>query len=89
MEITYKVDFSTTEDDKIVAIYSHENEQVILDKEVACVGGVEIWLNALLKMHQQSVGSVISQGLQLLETPESDVFTLIDDAILQVIELNV
>ncbi|XP_063992717.1 dynein axonemal heavy chain 8 [Diachasmimorpha longicaudata] len=78
-----KVDFSEAETDKIIAIYSHENEKVVLDREVACVGGVEIWLNALLKMHQQSVGSVISQGLQLLDTPENDVFALIDDAILQ------
>ncbi|XP_015117111.1 dynein heavy chain 5, axonemal [Diachasma alloeum] len=78
-----KVDFSETENDKIIAIYSHENEKVVLDKEVACVGGVEIWLNALLKMHQQSVGSVISQGLQLLDSPENDVFALIDDTILQ------
>ncbi|XP_011309279.1 dynein heavy chain 8, axonemal-like [Fopius arisanus] len=78
-----KVDFSDVENDKIVAIYSHENEKVVLDKEVACIGGVEIWLNTLLKMHQQSVGSVISQGLQLLSIPENDICTLIDSAILQ------
>ncbi|XP_034939850.1 dynein heavy chain 8, axonemal [Chelonus insularis] len=79
-----KLEFSEADYDKIVAIYSREDEKIVLEKEVTCTGGVENWLNVLLKMHQQSVGGVISQGLQRLLTPETSILTLIDDSILQV-----
>lgn len=65
-------------------MYSRENEKVALEKEVICTGGVENWLNTLLSIHQMSVGSVISQGLQTLGTEEFNLIQLIDDSILQV-----
>lgn len=67
-----------------MAIFSREKEKVVLEREVTCVGGVENWLNSLLKMHQQSVGSVISQGLQLLNNPDTEILQLIDNSVLQV-----
>ncbi|XP_058810344.1 dynein axonemal heavy chain 8 [Phymastichus coffea] len=79
-----KLDFSEKEYDKVITMYSRENEQVIFEKPVLCTGGVENWLNSLLKMHQQSVGVVIAQGLQTLVEPGTDLLSLIDNSILQV-----
>ncbi|XP_036143732.1 dynein heavy chain 8, axonemal [Monomorium pharaonis] len=79
-----KLKFSEKEYDKIVAMYSREDEQIVLEKEVACTGGVENWLNVLLTIHQQSVGAVISLGLQSLRTSEFDILLLIENSILQV-----
>ncbi|XP_011871302.1 PREDICTED: dynein heavy chain 8, axonemal [Vollenhovia emeryi] len=79
-----KLKFSEKEYDKIVAMHSRENEQIVLEKEVACAGGVESWLNVLLTVHQQSVGAVISLGLQSLRTPEFDILLLIENSVLQV-----
>ncbi|XP_044594901.1 dynein axonemal heavy chain 8 [Cotesia glomerata] len=79
-----KLEFSASEYDKVLAIFSREEEKVLLDPQVLCTGGVENWLNVLLKVHQQSVGDVISQGLQLLANPETVILTLIEESILQV-----
>lgn len=65
-------------------MYSRENEEIVLEKEVACIGGVENWLNTLLTVHQQSVGAVISLGLQSFYTPEFDILSLIENSVLQV-----
>lgn len=65
-------------------MYSRENEKIVLEKEVVCTGGVENWLNTLLMMHRQSVGAVISLGLQSFRTPEFDILSLIDNSVLQV-----
>ncbi|XP_076166225.1 dynein heavy chain 8, axonemal kl-3 [Ptiloglossa arizonensis] len=78
------LDFSEKEYETIVAMYSREGEKVVFEKEVICTGGVEIWLNTLLIMHQQSVGNVISQGLQTISTEEFNIKQLIDNSILQV-----
>ena len=78
------MDFDEKEYDKIIAMYSREGEKVMLEKEVICTGGVENWLNNLLKAHQFSVGFVISQGLQTLSNPDTDLLSLIDNSILQV-----
>ncbi|KAJ8670776.1 hypothetical protein QAD02_002035, partial [Eretmocerus hayati] len=79
-----KLDFSEKEYEKVLAMYSREKEKITFEQPVTCVGGVENWLNALLEMHCQSVGAVISQGLQALEEPETDLLTLIDNSVLQV-----
>ncbi|XP_018316536.1 dynein heavy chain 8, axonemal [Mycetomoellerius zeteki] len=79
-----KLKFSEKEYDKIVAMHSREGEQITLEKEVGCTGGVENWLNVLLTVHQQSVGAVISLGLQSLRTPEFDILLLIENSVLQV-----
>ncbi|XP_018048480.1 PREDICTED: dynein heavy chain 8, axonemal [Atta colombica] len=79
-----KLKFAEKEYDKIVAMYSREGEQITLEKEVGCTGGVENWLNVLLTVHQQSVGAVISLGLQSLRTPEFDILLLIENSVLQV-----
>nr|XP_031825788.1 dynein heavy chain 8, axonemal [Nomia melanderi] len=79
-----KLEFAEKEYEKIVAMYSRENERIVLEKEVICTGGVENWLNTLLIVHQQSVGSVISQGLQTLSLDEFDLIQLIDNSVLQV-----
>ncbi|KAG5316447.1 DYH8 protein, partial [Acromyrmex insinuator] len=78
-----KLKFSEKEYDKIIAMSSREDEQIILEKEVGCTGGVENWLNVLLTVHQQSVGAVISLGLQSLRTPEFDILLLIENSVLQ------
>jgi len=65
-------------------MHSREDEQIMLEKEVVCTGGVENWLNILLTVHQQSVGAVISLGLQSLRTPEFDILLLIENSVLQV-----
>ena len=65
-------------------MYSREKEQVPFEKPVMCVGGVENWLNSLLKMHCQSVGVVISQGLVSLNNPDLDLLNIIDNSVLQV-----
>ncbi|KAG5338491.1 DYH8 protein, partial [Acromyrmex heyeri] len=78
-----KLKFSEKEYDKIIAMYSREGEEIILEKEVGCTAGVENWLNVLLTIHQQSVGAVISLGLQSLRTPEFDILLLIENSVLQ------
>lgn len=65
-------------------MYSREGEEIILEKEVVCTGGVENWLNTLLTVHQQSVGAVIAMGLQSFHTPEFDILSLIENSVLQV-----
>lgn len=65
-------------------MYSREGEEVVLEKEVVCIAGVENWLNTLLTVHQQSIGDVISLGLQTFRTPEFDILSLIENSILQV-----
>lgn len=65
-------------------MHSREGEQIVLEKEVVCIGGVENWLNVLLTVHQQSVGAVISLGMQSLRTPEFDILLLIENSVLQV-----
>ena len=65
-------------------MHSREKEKIILEKPVNCTGGVENWLNSLLKMHCQSVGAYISQGLQTLSDPDTDILALIDSSVLQV-----
>ncbi|EFN74803.1 Dynein heavy chain 8, axonemal [Camponotus floridanus] len=79
-----KLKFSEKEYEKIVAMYSRENEEIVLEKEVACIGGVENWLNILLMVHQQSVGAVISLGLQSFYAPEFNILSLIENSVLQV-----
>ncbi|KAL6445584.1 hypothetical protein ACFW04_000844 [Cataglyphis niger] len=79
-----KLKFSEKEYEKIIAIYSRENEEIILEKEVVCTGGVENWLNTLLAVHLQSVGAVISLGLQSFYLPEFDILSLIENSVLQV-----
>ncbi|OXU30794.1 hypothetical protein TSAR_013179 [Trichomalopsis sarcophagae] len=79
-----KLDFSEKDYDSIVAMYSREKEKITLEKPVHCTGGVENWLNSLLKMHRQSVGAVIAQGLQMLTEPDTDLLTIIDNSVLQV-----
>lgn len=65
-------------------MYSRENEKVLTEKDVICTGFVENWLNTLLTVHQFSVGSAISQGLQTLPNEDFDIIQLIDNSILQV-----
>lgn len=65
-------------------MYSREKEHIVFEKPVQCVGGVEHWLNALLKMHCQSVGVAISQGLQQLSVHNTDLLSIIDNSVLQV-----
>lgn len=79
-----QLDFSEKEYEKILAMHSREDEQIMLEKEVTCTGGVENWLNTLLKVHQQSVGIVISLGLQSFITPDFDIMSLIENSVLQV-----
>jgi hypothetical protein len=67
-----------------LAIYSREKEKIVLEKSIVCIGSVENWLNALLKMHCQSLSSIIAQGLQTLARPETDLLALIDNSVLQV-----
>ncbi|XP_048268511.1 dynein axonemal heavy chain 8 [Bombus terrestris] len=81
---TARLEFHEKEYERIVAMYSREGEKVLMEKDVICSGGVENWLNTLLAVHQFSVGSVISQGLQALTYEEFDVIQLIDNSILQV-----
>ncbi|XP_067209496.1 dynein axonemal heavy chain 8 [Linepithema humile] len=79
-----KLKFAEKEYEKIIAMYSREGEEVLLEKEVVCIAGVENWLNTLLTVHQQSIGDVISLGLQSLRTPEFDILSLIENSVLQV-----
>ncbi|CAD1473088.1 unnamed protein product [Heterotrigona itama] len=79
-----KLEFHEKEYERIVAMYSRENEKVLTEKDVICTGLVENWLNTLLMVHQFSVGSVISQGLLTLPNEDFDIIQLIDNSILQV-----
>ncbi|KAK9298339.1 hypothetical protein QLX08_008257 [Tetragonisca angustula] len=79
-----KLEFHEKEYERIVAMYSRENEKVLTEKDVICTGFVENWLNTLLTVHQFSVGSAISQGLQTLPNEDFDIIQLIDNSILQV-----
>lgn len=83
-----QLEFSEKEYEKIIAMYSREDEKVDLEKEVICTGGVENWLNVLLSVHQLSVGSVIAQGVQTMASEEFDLIQLIDNSILQVISTS-
>ncbi|KOX80134.1 Dynein heavy chain 8, axonemal [Melipona quadrifasciata] len=79
-----KLEFHEKEYERIVAMYSRENEKVLTEKDVICTGLVENWLNTLLTVHQFSVGSAISQGLQTIPNEDFDIIQLVDNSILQV-----
>ncbi|XP_047349425.1 dynein axonemal heavy chain 8 isoform X3 [Vespa velutina] len=79
-----KLEFSEKEYENIIAMYSREKEKIVLEKVVVCLGGVENWLNMLLSVHQLSVAAVIAQGMSLLNTPDFDIISLIDNSVLQV-----
>lgn len=57
---TAKLKYSPTEYDKALEIISKEGEGILLDHAVLCVGGVENWLNALLKETKVSVNQIIA-----------------------------
>ncbi|KAF7401630.1 hypothetical protein HZH68_007450 [Vespula germanica] len=79
-----KLEFSEKDYENIIAMYSREKEKIVLEKVVVCLGGVENWLNMLLSVHQLSVAAVIAQGMSLLNAPDFDLITLIDNSVLQV-----
>lgn len=55
-----KLIYSETEYDKVLEIVSKEGEKIALDNPVLCVGGVENWLNFLLKESKYSVNQLIA-----------------------------
>lgn len=55
-----KLVYSPTEYDTASDMVSREGEDVTLERPVACVGGVENWLNVLLNESKTSVNQIIA-----------------------------
>ncbi|XP_022821404.1 dynein heavy chain 8, axonemal-like [Spodoptera litura] len=60
----YTVDFDDKEN--IININSDNGETIPLEKPVACLGGVENWLNTLLDMMKETVRNVIANIAQTM-----------------------
>ncbi|XP_049799902.1 dynein axonemal heavy chain 8-like [Schistocerca nitens] len=58
--------------DRLIAVKSREGEQITLEHEVVCVGGVELWLGALLNEQKNSLGQIIAACYAYLNDPEYD-----------------
>ncbi|PSN47670.1 Dynein heavy chain 8 [Blattella germanica] len=68
--------FHEKEYDKIISVYSRENECIMLEKSVMCIGGVEFWLGNLLQSQKESLGSVIANVAQSLNESEFDLLDM-------------
>lgn len=76
---TAKLIFSPSERDKSLEIVSKEGEGVVLEKPVLCVGGVENWLNVLLKETKNTVNQIIADVENYIVTdPTFSVLKMVD-----------
>ncbi|KAH9641787.1 hypothetical protein HF086_003913 [Spodoptera exigua] len=67
----YTVDFDDKEN--IINLNSDNGETIPLEKPVACLGGVENWLNKLLDMMKETIKNIIANIAQTMaEDPEFD-----------------
>ncbi|XP_055595824.1 dynein axonemal heavy chain 8 [Uranotaenia lowii] len=69
------VDFDEKVFGKIVAMSSDNGENVAFARPVFCTGGVEIWLNRLLKEMQDTISDILAVMAQNLSNPEFDFIT--------------
>jgi dynein heavy chain len=72
-----RLEFHEKEYDRVLAVFSREDERIDLDKSVLCVGGVEHWLGTLLQSQRQSLGEVIASVAASFSEPD---FNLLDMA---------
>jgi dynein heavy chain len=76
---TAKLIFSRTEYDKSLEIVSKEGEGIVLENHVLCVGGVENWLNVLLKETKYTVNQIIANvESYIVKDPTFSVLTMIN-----------
>ncbi|XP_071450018.1 dynein axonemal heavy chain 8 [Hetaerina americana] len=73
-----EVEFNEREYDRIIAVLSREKEKIPLKKTVMCTGGVEFWLNTLLKSQQESLHEIIRDMALSLSDPEFAVLEMIN-----------
>lgn len=64
------VDFKEKTNDRIVTLNSANGEKVMLDNEIHCVGGVELWLGQLLSGMQLTIQQVLASISTALSDPE-------------------
>ncbi|XP_048577391.1 dynein axonemal heavy chain 5 isoform X1 [Nematostella vectensis] len=72
------VTFDEKEYDKILAINSRENEQIMLEKPVVAQGNVELWLFALLKEAMNSLHAVIRMASVGIKDPSFKLIEFLD-----------
>ncbi|XP_068218270.1 dynein axonemal heavy chain 5-like [Palaemon carinicauda] len=75
---TKNVRFHEQDYDRITAISSSEGEIVQLEKPTRAEGSVEIWLNKLLLMCQQSVHGIIRQAHHVIQDPDLNVLRFLE-----------
>lgn len=76
---TAKLIFSRSEYDKSLEIVSREGEGIVLEHPVLCVGGVENWLNLLLKETKNTVNQIIANVENFIVTdPTFSVLTMVN-----------
>ncbi|KAK7079112.1 hypothetical protein SK128_020215 [Halocaridina rubra] len=75
---TKTVRFHEQDYDRITAISSSEGEIVQLEKPTRAEGSVEVWLNKLLIMCQQSVHGIIRQAHHVIQDPDLNVLRFLE-----------
>ncbi|KAJ9594442.1 hypothetical protein L9F63_014127 [Diploptera punctata] len=71
-----RVGFHEKEYDRILAVYSREDECIVLEKSVLCVGGVENWLGTLLQSQRESLQNVIANVANNINEAEFDLLDM-------------
>lgn len=78
------MEFHEKDYDRMLAVFSREDEMIKLEKEVLAFGGVEIWLGELMKQQQLSLHGVIRDVSVALEDPELTLLEILEKFIAQV-----
>ncbi|XP_046400520.1 dynein axonemal heavy chain 8 [Ischnura elegans] len=73
-----EVEFHEKDYDRVIAVLSREKERIPLKKTVMCTGGVEFWLNSLLKSQQDSLHEVIRDMADSMSESDFSVLDMIN-----------
>ncbi|KAF6214793.1 hypothetical protein GE061_009536 [Apolygus lucorum] len=73
-----KLKFSKRERDRVLQMFSKENEKIALSRSFLAQGGVEHWLGSLLKIAKSSLGQIIGACYDFLGDPEFKILKMIE-----------
>lgn len=76
---TARLIYFEAEYDKVKDIVSKEGEKITLEHPVLCTGGVENWLNVLLKESKLSVNQIIANvDNYIMKDPTFGIITMVE-----------
>ncbi|XP_022239106.1 dynein heavy chain 8, axonemal-like [Limulus polyphemus] len=79
-----KVLFHEKDYDRILSVYSREEEEIMLEKSIIAKGNVEIWLGELLEIQQKSLHGIIRDCYQALDDSDFKLISFLKKYIAQV-----